>query len=134
MAGDFQISQCQDYVIIRYADVLLMHSELTETADGLNQVQSRANASTTPYTQENLRNERNLEFAFEGIRYWDLLRYGLDYAADQIEKSFTDVNLKNSDNLPTFNRENFLAKKGLLQIPANQITISGGVLKQNPGW
>ncbi len=134
MAGDFQISQCQDYVLIRYADVLLMHSELTGTADGLNQVQSRAGAATTAYSEDALRQERKLEFAFEGIRYWDLLRYGLDYAADQIEKSFTDVKLKNSDNLPSFSRENFLAKKGLLQIPGNQITISGGTLKQNPGW
>jgi hypothetical protein len=134
MAGDFMISQCQDYVLIRYADVLLMHSELTATADGLNQVQNRAKASATPYSVEALRQERKLEFAFEGIRYWDLLRYGLDYAADEIEKSFTDVKLKNSGNLPAFSRDNFLSKKGLLQIPANQITISGGVLKQNPGW
>lgn len=133
MAGDFQISQCQDYVLIRYADVLLMHSELSNDAAGFNQVCQRSGVSVA-FNTENLRQQRKLEFAFEGVRYWDLLRYGLDYAADQIEKSFTEVKLKNSDNLPAFNRQNFLNKKGLLQIPHNQITISGGVLKQNPGW
>lgn len=133
MAGDFQISQCQDYVLIRYADVLLMHSELSNDAAGFNQVCQRSGVSAA-FNTENLRQQRKLEFAFEGVRYWDLLRYGLDYAADQIEKSFTEVKLKNSDNLPAFNRQNFLNKKGLLQIPHNQITISGGVLKQNPGW
>lgn len=133
MAGDFQISQCQDYVILRYADVLLMHSELSGDPAGFNEVCARSGASAS-FNEESLRKQRKLEFAFEGVRYWDLLRYGLDYAADQIEKSFTEAKIKNSDNLPAFNRQNFLAKGGLLQIPNNQITISGGVLKQNPGW
>ena len=33
-----------------------------------------------------------------------------------------------------FNVDNFNAKKGLMQIPNTQITLSGGVLKQNAGW
>ena len=34
----------------------------------------------------------------------------------------------------TVNAANFRAKRGLMQIPADQISLSGGVLKQNPGW
>ena len=30
--------------------------------------------------------------------------------------------------------QNIIAKKGLCQIPQNQIILSNGVLKQNAGW
>ena len=34
----------------------------------------------------------------------------------------------------TFNAQNFTSKKGLMQIPNTEITLSGNVLKQNSGW
>ena len=34
----------------------------------------------------------------------------------------------------SFKVDNFTAKKGLMQIPNTQITLSGGVLTQNAGW
>ncbi len=30
--------------------------------------------------------------------------------------------------------DNFTSKKGLMQIPSTQITLSGNVLTQNAGW
>ena len=34
----------------------------------------------------------------------------------------------------SFSESNFTAKKGLMQIPSTQITLSGNKLVQNPGW
>ena len=39
--NNFQLGQTQDLVMMRYADVLLMHSELTGTSDGMNRVRAR---------------------------------------------------------------------------------------------
>ena len=74
------------------------------------------------------------EFAFEGQRYWDLLRQGVDYAASQIEESGLSVLTGNQEEIVVIRKDNITSKKGLMQIPENQITLSNGVLKQNAGW
>ena len=129
----------QDWTVMRYADVLLMHSELTGTADGLNQVHRRScPGETLSYSVENLRNERAIEFAFEGVHYWDLMRYEKDgaYAGRAIEEAQNGAVVLNggAETTVKFDVNNFNAKKGLMQIPNTQITLSGGVLTQNTGW
>lgn len=129
----------QDWTVMRYADVLLMHSELTGTADGLNRVHQRScPGETLSYSIENIRNERAIEFAFEGVHYWDLMRYEKDgaYAGRAIEEAQNGAVVMNGGLEATvkFDVSNFTAKKGLMQIPNTQITLSGGVLKQNAGW
>lgn len=129
----------QDWTIMRYADVLLMHSELTGTADGLNKVHQRSNPGTSvAYSVENLRKERAIEFAFEGIHYWDLMRYEKDgaYAGRAIEAAQNGAKVYSGGNETTvkFDIANFTAKKGLMQIPNNQISLSNKVLTQNAGW
>ncbi|QNL48174.1 RagB/SusD family nutrient uptake outer membrane protein [Olivibacter sp. SDN3] len=88
-----------DQIIIRYADVLLMYAEAkTELGeidqsvlDAINQVRARAYGVTaaemdsypaitvTAQTalRQLIRTERRMEFAFEGIRYMDLIRWRL---------------------------------------------------------
>jgi hypothetical protein len=134
----FQISQYEDYVSIRYADVLLMAAELgsSKAQEYFDDVRKRALGSSfvqTPVSQANIMNERRLEFAGEGIRYWDLLRQGVNVAASTIAESVT---LENGGvNTPkTISASNVTATKGLAQIPNAQITLSNGVLKQNAGW
>ena len=78
-------------------------------------------------------NERMLEFAFEGQRYWDLLRQGVEYAASQIATNTAVTSGGNPDNV-TIEASDIIEKQGLSQIPNNQITLSNGVLKQNTGW
>ena len=52
------VTYYQDYTIMRYADVLLMHSELNGNADGLNQVHQRVYpGETLAYSIENIRKE-----------------------------------------------------------------------------
>lgn len=66
----------EDYYLMRYADVLLMLSELTGQVQYMNQVQARAKVPlTTSYSLEALQNERRWEFVFEGIRFNDMRRW-----------------------------------------------------------
>lgn len=135
-SGDFQTQNHQDWVIIRYADVLLMAAELgsANKQNYLDQVRSRAGLNPVAATRENILRERKYEFAFEAINYWDLLRQGIDYAANQIATDGIMVKSGGNDDKVSISANNIIEKKGLSQIPQNQITLSNGVLKQNAGW
>jgi hypothetical protein len=137
-ATDFMIGQFQDYVSIRYADVLLMAAELgSGNAQAyFDDVRERAYQDdfvSTPVTQPALMEERRLEFALEGIRYWDLLRQGIEVAANAIA---TTVTVQNGgvDTQKRIVGDNVRQTVGLQQIPYTQITLSNNVLKQNNGW
>lgn len=136
--ANFMINQYQDYISIRYADILLMAAELgsANAQTYFDKVRMRAlgsNFTALAANQANILKERRLEFAGEGIRYWDLLRQGLSTAATTIAESTTLDNggLATAKNISA---GNITATKGLQQIPAYQIGLSNGVLKQNAGW
>jgi len=136
--NDFQISQDQDYFVIRYADVLLMAAELgsSQAQNYFNLVRQRAYGSSfvaLPVNQTNILQERRLEFAFEGIRYWDLLRQGVERAAATIAQTQNVLSGSAPDQV-VINAQQIISTKGLMQIPNNQITLSNGVLTQNDGW
>ncbi|MCC2600476.1 RagB/SusD family nutrient uptake outer membrane protein [Sphingobacterium sp. FBM7-1] len=136
--NDFQISQDQDYFVIRYADVLLMAAELgsSQAQNYFNLVRQRAYGSNfvaLPVNQTNILQERRLEFAFEGIRYWDLLRQGVESAAATIAQTQNVLSGSAPDQV-VINAQQIISTKGLMQIPNNQITLSNGVLTQNDGW
>ncbi|MBS5795803.1 MAG: RagB/SusD family nutrient uptake outer membrane protein [Dysgonomonas mossii] len=133
--NDFQISQDQDYVIIRYADVLLMAAELgsNNAQNYYDQVRKRAGLTTKTVSQANILEERRFEFAFEGLRYWDLLRQGLDVAASTIAQS-QKVLSGNAEDEVVITAENIKKTRGFMQIPNTQITLSKNVLTQNAGW
>lgn len=148
MAGDFQISQPIGYTLMRYADVLLMAAELgSANADAyLSMVHNRAYATedadgnvvtprnTLSATKANILEERRCEFAFEGIRYWDLLRQGVEVAAEAIVNSGESVLNGGNEATVSYKKENIISKRGFQQIPQDQIQLSNGVLKQNAGW
>ena len=150
-SGDFQTSNHQDYVIIRYADVLLMAAELGSPNAQLyfNQVRERAYTTTDEESgelvvssnykevvasQENILRERRLELAFESINYWDLLRQGIDYAANAIAVNNVAVESGGTPDYVTISADRVRATQGLCQIPNNQITLANGTLVQNAGW
>jgi hypothetical protein len=98
------------------------------------QVRARAGLSSLAVTKENIMKERATEFAFEGIRYWDLLRQGINVAANAIAASSGSVTSGGAADEVSIKAANVIATNGLSQIPYNQITLSNGVLKQNAGW
>ncbi|MFB6456912.1 RagB/SusD family nutrient uptake outer membrane protein [Chitinophaga sp. Hz27] len=134
----FMISQYQDYVSIRYSDVLLMAAELGSAGaqSYFDDVRKRAYGADfvqTPVNEDNILNERRLEFAAEGIRYWDLLRQGINVASSAIAESVTVQN-GGVNTTKTILASKIQETKGLAQIPYTQITLSNNVLKQNAGW
>lgn len=133
---DYELNNLQDLVLLRFADVLLMQAELKRDAAPLNQVRARVGLSPVAYTDENLHNERHWELAFEGVRYWDLMRWHT--AADVLYQNQNGANVR--DNLVNTKmdfsnmRQRFEATGGLMPLPKTQVDLSAGVLEQNPGW
>ena len=147
------LSNDQNWVIVRYADVLLMAAELgsPNAVAYFNKVRERAygdashNIESTP-TLKQIWDERRKEFMGEGIRYWDLLRQGMDAFVSaqmgQATNSGTTLgmpikvfnNTAEETISDTYKENNIRSKRGFFQIPAHQITLSGGVYKQNAGW
>ncbi|MFB9110130.1 RagB/SusD family nutrient uptake outer membrane protein [Flavobacterium gyeonganense] len=134
----WDISQFQDYVVLRYADVLLMAAELGSGSaqsyfDQVRQRAYKSNFTPLAVTQDNIMNERHLEFALEGVRYWDLLRQGIGKASSTIAETTTLLS-GGVATTKTISAAKIQETKGLQQIPNTQITLSGNVLKQNTGW
>lgn len=134
--ADFQIANPQQWTIMRYADVLLMAAELgsPNAASYMHMVRARAGLDDIAVSKENIMDERARELAFEGIRYWDLLRQGIDVVADAICATQGEVSDGGRTVAVTYQRAKIVATQGLSQIPESEITLSNGVLKQNPGW
>jgi hypothetical protein len=131
----------QDLVYLRYADILLMASELqlesnhSKAQSYLDMVRDRAFEDTNhriQATKESIFNERGFEFVFEGIRYFDVLRQGLTRAKEILD---VDNDIVWNGKQQAYKSIDFpLIKEGLLRIPESQILISEGMLVQNPGW
>lgn len=84
---------------------------------------------TNDYARQALRFERRLEFAMEGSRFFDLVRWGIAQA--YLDNYFTIEKTKRAylkDGKFTKNRDEYLP------IPLNQIRFSKGVYKQNAGY
>jgi hypothetical protein len=84
-------------------------------------------------TMENIRNERRIELALEGQRYWDLQRYGQNIAEQHISIQGTIEEGYQGDT-PDFEISYNPAKLGLFPIPQSEIDISNGQLQQNPEY
>ena len=126
---DMQLMHAQDFIYMRYADVLLMHSEISETADGMNEVRARAGLPAVGYSLDALKDERKHELAFEGLRWFDLVRWG------DVDTAFAFVlNVRNSGVDDTYSVTYRPETKGLLPIPETEIRLSNGAYEQNPGW
>jgi hypothetical protein len=142
----------EDYIVIRFADVLLMGAELhmvtgdEGTALGyVNRVRERAFGNIShnygSVSLDNIFAERRLELACEGIRYWDILRSCngdftklvdiLTYIDDTDGDDFSSsVNLESLD----VDGSHFVAKKGLFPIPESELLLMEGAVEQNPGY
>jgi hypothetical protein len=135
--GEINNSGGADWInhrIIRYADVLLMMAEASnEVGDGataasmLEEVRARARNSGTdqtaipyiPFTSQTqmrtaIKNERRWEFAMEGYRFYDLVRWG--------------------DAQSVLGSLGYQPKNAWYPIPQPAIDLSGGVLVQNPNY
>lgn len=137
--SEYQLTPYQDFIVVRYSDVLLMAAELgsPNAQTYLDAVRDRAFGGDTSKrvtaTKENILKERMYEFAFEAQRYWDLLRQGVNVAAAEIAGTNTLLS-GGIEDVVTIQSSNVTATRGFCQIPYNQINLSNGTLKQNAGW
>ena len=131
--SNLQLWNMQDEVILRFADILLMGAELgsSKAQDYFDQIRTRAGLATKPVSLEAIKAERRHELAFEGIRYFDLLRWHDEDAAFAAVK---DVPVLNAGQEDTYTSTYRSETNGFLPIPEQEIALSKGYLEQNPGW
>ena len=108
-----------DWVLFRYADVLLMKSEALVRAGQngdteLQAVRGRVEAPARSATLTNILDERLLEFAWEGMRRQDLIRFG------KYHQSITD-------------RPVSAPFRTVFPIPVDVLSLNTN-LTQNPGY
>lgn len=127
---------------IRYADVLMMYAEAVISGgsqgsmtplQAVNKVRSRANLTDlTTVTMEDIKKERILEFALEGHRFYDLLRWG-ELADRFSELTSTDASFKkfiSADDYKGFQ----INKHEWLPIPINELNSNPYITENNPGY
>lgn len=136
--GDQDLNYCNNLRIFRYAETLLNYVELVKmhgqseqgisAQDCLDKIRSRAfgKASSIPATPENIKLERRREFLSEGMRFWDLVRWG-------------DAPTVLTENDVNFNSvRTFQDWMKYLPIPQTNMDATKGAgefeLKQNQGW
>ena len=138
----------EDFYLMRYADVLLMLTELTGDASYMNEVQRRAGVAETPYSLANVQNERRWEFALEGLRFNDLRRWsGINsgessMAAKALQaqrgKMITCYGKHNAkvplEHMTCSWSKRYADTNGFLPKPQNQINLMNGKMTQNAGW
>ena len=136
----------EDFYLMRYADVLLMATELTGDAQYMNLVQRRAGVTETGYSLEAVQNERRWEFAFEGLRFNDMRRWtgnkptANSYAPKALEAQTGKTTTHHGNKKSTMKHmtcswtKRYCDTNGFLAKPQNQINLMNGKLKQNPGW
>jgi starch-binding outer membrane protein, SusD/RagB family len=128
--------------IIRYAEVLLTYAEAqarlaatvdADAIDKLNLVRDRARVGKPQYTVASFNNkdelinavlgERHVELAFEGHRFWDLMRV-----------KATVTNKFDSDGTSMLAPQPYGAQKNIFPIPQAEVDKSKKVLAQNEGY
>lgn len=125
------------YPLMRYSEVILMVAEAENEINGpsnaaysaLNAIRSRVSASAAPtgMSQEQFRSyvlaERAREFALEGIRRFDLMRWGI-YLQVMNKITIGQNNISKVRSL----------KNLLLPLPLNELNSNTAIKGNNPGW
>ncbi|MDT3401167.1 RagB/SusD family nutrient uptake outer membrane protein [Mucilaginibacter terrae] len=145
-----------NFPLIRYAEVLLgyLESRLESGAgvdqalldNTINKVRGRAAVHMPAVTTLDpialrtiIRRERRVEFPFEGLRYYDCLRWGI--IASENSQQFTGMKLNNTpgfqvdaDGYYIYKKRNFVVGKNeLWPIPQSERDLNPQ-LTQNPGY
>lgn len=134
--NNFQLSSIHDLVLIRFADALLMQSELKEDVEGINRVRDRAGLKPIgAYSLQALQNERRWEFACEGIRWNDIRRWHIAAQVLAVQENqpiyYCGTPATNEAHNGGY-RARYNATAGFAKMPETQ--IANGTVVQNDGW
>lgn len=140
-----------NFPVLRYADVLLMAAESENEMNGptsvalgyLNQVRARALASPIFPAQvanpaafrQVIQEERARELCFEGLRKFDLIRWGIFNSRMDFTKNAISNSTASSSNKTRFlgGYNNVKYRDTLLPIPSVEISVNN-LATQNAGW
>lgn len=129
-----QANQNNNLRVMRFAEVLLLHAEaciktgkLAEAAADLTRIRDRAGLAKKTWNGadelwEEMVHQNELEFFFEGHRFFDLKRW---YSYEEMKQIF----VKNKKQ----GAENFLPKHFYLPIPQNELNTNSAI-EQHPMW
>lgn len=148
----WNVAGLQPWPYIRYAEVLLNYAEAQNEAvgpdqsvyDAIDQIRERAGMPdlaeglSQDEMRERIRNERQVELAFEEHRYYDVRRW---MTADDVENT-PGYGVKITKDGTTYTYEKVVALSGRafetkhywLPIPRSEILASDGLLEQNSGY
>jgi len=142
----------EDWIFIRYAEVLLNYAEAQNEAvgpdasvyDAVNQVRARPGVNMPPLTaslsqaqmRESIRNERRVEFAFEEQRFFDVRRWGI--ANEVLNQPVYGMSIIKNGSTYTYNRvavddRTYTGKMAVLPIPQVE-TVKNPACTQIAGW
>lgn len=142
-----------NFPILRYADVLLMYAEAINEYSGapddqakeaIRQIRNRAGIKTDESQlgdsrsfRDLVRNERGRELAFEGLRKWDLIRWGtfVEKMHNAGTNQPTDNRYHNVSytNYASANYANVTERHIYLPIPNKELAVNHA-LRQTPLW
>ena len=142
-----------NFPILRYADVLLMYAEAineyagapdNQAKEAIREIRKRAGVKTDESLlgdyrsfRDLVRNERGRELAFEGLRKWDLIRWGT--FVEKMHNAGTNQPTENKyrnvsyTNYASANYANVTARHIYLPIPTKELAVNHA-LRQNPLW
>lgn len=137
-----------NFPILRYSDVLLMLAEAENELNGptalakecLNAVRNRAGLNDTDANDQTtfraaIKRERAMELCFEGIRRYDLIRWG-DYLGEMNSMSsrvqWDDAWGKNYKYAADYYK--ITPAYNYFPIPAAEMALNKDILFNNPGW
>lgn len=142
-----------NFPILRYSDVLLMYAEAVneyagapdeQAKEAVREVRRRAGVATDESQLSGqasfrnlVRNERARELAFEGLRKWDLIRWGIfvermHLAGTNVPTESMYLN-KTITDYAAGNYANVSARHIYLPIPTKELAVNHA-LQQNPLW
>lgn len=142
-----------NFPILRYSDVLLMYAEAIneyagapdeQAKEAVREVRRRAGVATDESQlggqasfRNLVRNERARELAFEGLRKWDLIRWGIfvermHLAGTNVPTESMYLN-KTITDYAAGNYANVSSRHIYLPIPTKELAVNHA-LQQNPLW
>lgn len=129
---------------LNYAEIMYELGNEEQAREYVNKVRARQSVNMPPVTasgeklRDKIRNERRVELAFEGHRFFDVRRWCI---ADETEnRDLLAMNIqKQADGTKTYEvtmllKRSFLEQHKLVPIPRTEIDKSEGSLVQNPGY
>jgi starch-binding outer membrane protein, SusD/RagB family len=139
------------WIFFRYAEVLLNYAEAEfelghedVARQYINMVRARPSVNMPPVTdagealRARIQNERRVEFAFEGLRFFDVRRWKIADVTENIPILRMHI-IKQADGsktyqIETLEKRSFLPQHYLVPIPRSEVDKSKGSVTQNPGY